>query len=197
MEHEHLSKEQRRELKRQMRSANTASFGRRQRISSILWTGAFVLVIAGLFAYIMWDIFRPLAGTRVEISGRDHLTEGEKPPVYNSNPPTSGKHSAQTEPWGISDSPLIKEKLVHNLEHGGIVIRYNCEKCDDLIVKLKDLANRLAAKDRKVILVPDKEIDSKIALTAWGYYDKMNELDEARAWKFFNDHINRGPEREF
>lgn len=191
-----LNKEQRRELKRQLKAAKTAGFSRRQRVSSFLWTAGFVLVIAGLFSYIMWDIFRPLAGTKVELLGRNHVKEGEHP-VYNSNPPTSGDHYEVTEPWGISDTPLVKEKLVHNLEHGGMVIHYNCQKCEDLVAKLKDLANRLAAKDRKVILAPNKEIDVKIAPAAWGYYDKMNELDEARVWKFFNDHINRGPEREF
>lgn len=196
MEHEQLSKEQRRELKRQLKAARMAGSSHRQRVSSFLWTAGFILVLAALFGYIGWDIFRPLGGTKVELSGRNHVKQGEHP-TYNSNPPTSGDHYENTEAWGISDTPLMKEKLVHNLEHGGMVIHYNCEKCDDLTVKLKDLANRLAAKDRKVILVPDKEIDAKIALAAWGYYDKMNELDEARVWKFFNDHINRGPEREF
>ncbi|MBI2638850.1 DUF3105 domain-containing protein [Candidatus Peregrinibacteria bacterium] len=174
-----------------------AGFSRRQKISSFLWTAGFIVVLGALFIYIMWDIFKPLSGTQVEITGRDHLTAGETPPTYTSNPPTSGKHSSQTEEWGISSTPLAVEKLVHNLEHGGIVIYYNCEKCDDLVVKLKDLTNSLAAKDRKVILTPNKNIDAKIALSSWGYYDKMNELDEARIWKFFDDHINKGPERTF
>lgn len=197
MEEQQLTKQQRRELKRQMRTTKMADFGRRRRVSSFLWTAGFILVIVLLFGYIMWDIFKPLSGTKVEIMGRDHLTAGETPPEYNSNPPTSGKHASQTEPWGISSTPLVTEKLIHNLEHGGIVIHYSCEKCDDLITKLKDLTNRLAAKDRKVVLSPNKNIDAKISLASWGYYDKMDELDEARVWKFFDDHINKGPEREF
>lgn len=196
MEEQQLSKQQRRELKHQMRAAKMASTGRRQRISSWIWISTFILVLAALFGYIMWDIFRPLAGTKVEILGRNHMKESEKP-TYNSNPPTSGDHYADTEEWGISDTPLVVEKLVHNLEHGGIIIYYNCEKCDDLVLKLKDLTKRLAAKDRKVILTPNKNIDAKITLAAWGYYDKMNDLDEDRIWKFFDDHINRGPERTF
>lgn len=197
MEEQQLTKQERRELKRQMHAAKTAHFSSRRRISSFLWTAGFILVIVLLLGYIMWDIFKPLSGTKIEITGRDHLTAGETPPTYSSNPPTSGKHSAQTESWGISSTPLATEKLVHNLEHGGIVIHYNCEKCDDLITKLKDLTNRLAAKDRKVVLSPNKLIDAKISLASWGYYDKMDELDEARVWKFFDDHINKGPEREF
>ena len=191
-----LSKQEKRELKHQMHAAKMASLGQRQKLSSIIWTSAFVLVLVALLAYIMWDIFRPLAGMKAEILERNHVKEGEKP-TYNSNPPTSGDHYVRTEEWGISDTPLVNEKLVHNLEHGGIIIHYNCEKCDDLITKLKDLTNRLAAKDRKIILTPNKNIDAKIALAAWGYYDKMNDLDEERVWNFFNDHINRGPERTF
>lgn len=197
MQEHQLTRQERRELKRKMRAAKMSDLGRRRSIASFLWTAGFILVLGALFAYIMWDIFKPLSGTKVEIMGRDHLTVGETPPAYNSNPPTSGKHASQTEPWGISDTPLAAEKLIHNLEHSGIIIHYNCEKCDDLIVKLKDLTNSLAAKDRKIILAPSKNIDAKITIASWGYYDKMNELDEARIRKFFNDHINKGPERAF
>lgn len=196
MDEQQLSRQQRRELKRQMRVAKFTGVGRRQHLISLLWTAGFLLVLAALFGYILWNIFRPLAGTKAPILGRNHVPAGQHP-TYNSNPPTSGNHYADTEPWGVSEVPLATEKLVHNLEHGGILVFYNCEQCDDLIERLKDLAGRLASRDRKIVLAPNKTIEAKIALAAWGYYDNMEELDEARVWKFFNDHINKGPERGF
>lgn len=191
-----LSRQERRELKKQMRAAKYATLSSRGRLTSMLWWGFFILVLAALIGYVIWNILRPLSGTKVPILERSHVEVGEKP-QYNSNPPTSGPHYGQTEEWGISDKPLVMERLVHNLEHGGVNIFYNCEKCEDLAVQLKDLAQRLRKKDRKVVLAPNKDIDAKIAVASWGWYDKMNELDEDRIWRFFEDHINRGPERVF
>jgi len=199
MEEQQLTKQQRRELKRQMKEARRAGFSRKARITSILWWGAFLLVLAGLIGYVVWDILRPLSGTKITTLERSHVPVGEKP-TYNSNPPTSGAHYEQTEPWGISDRPLVIERLVHNLEHGGIVIYYKCDvktdkSCEELIAKLKDITQQLMKKDKKVVLAPNEKIDSKIAATAWGWFDKMEVFDEERIRQFFSDHINRGPER--
>jgi hypothetical protein len=196
---EPLTKQQKRELKRHMKEAKRATLGRKSRITSILWWGAFLLVLAGLIGYVVWDIVRPLSGAKIEILERSHVPDGEKP-TYNSNPPTSGAHYERTEAWGISDKPLVAERLVHNLEHGGIVIYYKCDtktdkSCEELITKLKDITQRLMKKDKKVVLTPNEKIDSKIAVTAWGWLDKMEDVDEERIRKFFSDHINRGPER--
>lgn len=196
---EQLTKQQRREIKRQMKAAKHAVLGRKARITSALYWAVFFIVIAGLIGYVVWDIIRPLSGTKIEILERKHVPESEKP-TYNSNPPTSGSHYEKTEEWGISDKPLVVERLVHNMEHGGVIIFYKCDAktdkfCDELILKLKDITQRLTKKDRKVVLTPNENIDSKIALAAWGWLDKMEEVDEDRIWKFFSDHINRGPER--
>lgn len=202
---QHFTKQERREMKRQLRDAQRAALGNKKMLSSILWIGGFIVVIGGLIAYIVWDITRPLVGTEVQImESRNHVPDGQHP-VYNSNPPTSGNHYAQTEEWGIYDHELVTEKLIHNLEHGGVLIFYNCEyppikekeRCDALVKDLKDITERLRRKDRKIILAPNSKIDSTIALSAWGWYDKMLTPDEDRIRNFFNDHINKGPERVF
>lgn len=53
--------------------------------------------------------------------GRTH-TEG--PYTYEHNPPHSGDHNAVAKEWGIYDEELDDGNLVHNLEHGHIVITY-------------------------------------------------------------------------
>lgn len=194
-----FTKQQRRELKRHMKEAKRAVIGRKARITSVIWWGAFLLVLAGLIGYVVWDIVSPLSGTKIEILDRNHVPESEKP-AYNSNPPTSGSHYEKTEEWGISDKPLTMERLVHNLEHGGIVIYYKCDakadkSCEEFIANLKEITQSLMKKDRKVVLTPNDKIDAKIVVTAWGWLDKMEVFDEDRIRGFFSDHINRGPER--
>ena len=44
--------------------------------------------------------------------------------TYNSFPPSSGPHYQQPAPWGIYEDPIKQTILVHNLEHGGIVVQY-------------------------------------------------------------------------
>jgi hypothetical protein len=45
---------------------------------------------------------------------------------YVSNPPASGPHWPAPAFWGIYGWVLPEEWWVHNLEHGGIVLLYNC-----------------------------------------------------------------------
>jgi hypothetical protein len=59
--------------------------------------------------------------------GRNHVPIGTAV-EYNSNPPTSGPHYAQWEKPGIYSKVLQDGNLVHSLEHGYIVISYNCTK---------------------------------------------------------------------
>ncbi|MBI2310194.1 DUF3105 domain-containing protein [Candidatus Collierbacteria bacterium] len=59
--------------------------------------------------------------------GRNHVPDGTVV-EYNSNPPTSGPHSAIWEKPGIYNNVLEDGKLIHSLEHGYVIISYNCDK---------------------------------------------------------------------
>src|SRR5262249_30025704 len=48
------------------------------------------------------------------------------PIAYNHNPPASGNHWPWPAPWGVHTSIVPREWWVHNLEHQGIVLLYNC-----------------------------------------------------------------------
>ncbi|MDQ3941441.1 MAG: DUF3105 domain-containing protein [Actinomycetota bacterium] len=62
---------------------------------------------------------------RFENQGQQHIRPGAPHPPYNSDPPTSGPHHATPAETGFYQEPLAPETLVHNLEHGQIVIWYN------------------------------------------------------------------------
>ena len=90
-----------------------------------------VLAIVALFgAFLVWlfiESSKPLPGTKIADSGRDHVPAGERV-EYNSNPPTSGNHYADWIRSGIYDNPKDDRNLVHSLEHGYVIMSYNCEK---------------------------------------------------------------------
>ena len=70
--------------------------------------------------------------------GRQHVPEGTAV-EYNSNPPTSGPHYGQWEKPGVYDGVLPDGRLIHSLEHGYIVISYNCTR-----LQISDFRNRIS-----------------------------------------------------
>jgi hypothetical protein len=131
--------------------------------------------------------------------GRDHIDHNEPHPAYSSYPATSGWHYSTAMGttfnydedllapalWGIYEEELPDEVLVHNLEHGGIRIHYNCpESCTELINQLKDMTKL----GRKIIISPYSSMESKIALVAWNYLDEFDEFDEMRIREFIAVH---------
>jgi hypothetical protein len=135
-----------------------------------------------------------LAGTPIPLLEVKHIPEGEKV-KYNSNPPTSGKHYALEAEWGIYNVAPVDEKLVHNLEHGGIVISYNPEKIKgEELEKLRAQVRKLSTINSRVILTPRQKLESAIALTAWGYLQKLDKYDPTAIKTFYDAHIARGPE---
>lgn len=86
------------------------------------------LVIIGLSGVFLFWLATPndTPGEAVAIQGREHLKADEAPPVYNSNPPTSGAHDQISSKPGFYEYSLADRNVVHSLEHGHVVISYNC-----------------------------------------------------------------------
>ncbi len=124
--------------------------------------------------------------------GQDHVDPNLSHPPYNSVPATSGWHYPYTAEWGVHDRPIPDEYLVHNLEHGGVIIHYNCQTpCPDLVAQLTTIVGKFPSK---VILVPDARLKTRIALTAWTWIDEFDRYNEKRIVDFIAAHRNKGPE---
>lgn len=138
------------------------------------------LAVVGWFAY---QSAANLPGTAVPSLGNAHIqTAAEPHPPYNSDPPTSGPHLPYLAPWGVHTVPIAKELQVHNLEDGGVLLQYHCpEGCPELVEKLRAMVSRY---EKHVILAPYPGMDKRIALTAWGRIDKLDEFDESRIARF-------------
>ena len=117
--------------------------------------------------------------------GGDHMNVGETRPIcaadaadtstcYNSNPPTSGRHAPQALQWGIYSEPVPQENLIHNMEHGGVTIWYNCDDgCKEVVDDLTDLVNKERDGGNALLLTapyPEVEPDT-VAITSWTRLD--------------------------
>ncbi len=124
--------------------------------------------------------------------GRQHVTQLKKGFKYNSFPPTSGPHHPQYAIWNEYDRPVQQVRLVHNLEHGGIVVQYG----DEVPPATVDEITTWYQQDPTAIVVaPLPGLGDKVAMTAWTELATCPGFDEAAFDAFRDAHIFNGPER--
>lgn len=115
-------------------------------------------------------------GVDVPIAGADHIQEGMAAIDWNSNPPTSGQHYAVWAPAGFYTEVIPDGYLVHNMEHGYVIVYYNCAavpNCDEFKTGI-ETAIAAAGTDPntqtvKVIAVPREEMTNPITYASWGH----------------------------
>ncbi len=125
--------------------------------------------------------------------GQTHITQGQSHPPYNSNPPTSGWHLEQSRGAGIFNSPQVQELLVHDLEHGFVIIQYNGLTSAEL-TQLTEMVQR----DRyHRILAPYPQLPegARVALTAWTKLQLCNGVSEKDIAAFTSAYRDQGPEK--
>ena len=160
------------------------------------------LAIIGLLAWVIIDqqTSKPpqddastaLPGVYYADQGRGHLEAGTQYGLYNSAPPTSGPHDPAPTSWGVHDTPVPKEKLVHNMEHGGVLILYNCPSgCADIVTVLADYTKAELAKGKNIGMAPYPGMDRRIALVAWTRLDPFDDMDMERVKRFVDAHERR------
>jgi len=144
-------------------------------------------------------------GGPVEIlddQGRGHIAPGNAGGPYLTIPPASGSHwitnPSETVPtgsparWGAYGTPLPDEVQIHNLEHGGIVLNYNCsEGCAELVDQLQSV---IPGQGAQFILAPYPNMSTRIAITSWRHIDQMDEFDADRLNAFIDAYLDRAPE---
>ena len=105
---------------------------------------------------------------------------------YSTTPPTSGDHWAAPAQCGFYEEEMRDETIVHNMEHGHIIMSYNLTDPSDLS-RLKDVHNGLEVSDSWLVTRPYSEIpEGDIAMTAWGVLDQFTGIDEELIQRFFD-----------
>lgn len=164
-----------------------------------------VLIGVGVF-WIIKESNKPLPGQEVEDQGRGHIEQKEWEKFnYKSNPPTSGPHDAVWTNTGIYDQPQADGHLVHSLEHGYVILSYNCDKlsdqnsCDTVKKQLADIAH---VKLWKIVVTPRPNLDVPLALTAWDRIEKfktvgnsgLTDSQKTQVQAFIDAFRDHGPE---
>lgn len=260
MEEERLIKKERRSIAKEEKKQERGGKERSSKIKKIVVWLLVLGILVGVGYWLYNAATEPLAGEAVDDLGQQHFNDISGI-AYNSNPPTSGPHFPVWAKPGFYDRVISDGHLIHSLEHGYIVISYDCDvrvisnrgvineviangheglneepvvtestritqpltrmnvgldgkmsfftpdnqppdelglpnsfqsdECSDLVEKLSEFLKYR----NKIIVVPRTKLGTRIALTAWGRIDKMDQMDEERVKKFISSFHNTGPEQ--
>lgn len=134
--------------------------------------------------------------------GSEHIDVGELHAPYGTVPATSGPHwssfPAEGAPlgapvvWGVYGEVIADEALLHNLEHGGIGLHYDCPvACPELATKLEAFAD---GDPSQFVVSPYPDMPSRIAITAWRRVLHLDEFDAGTISAFIKTYQDRAPE---
>ena len=184
-------------------------------IGGVLLVGVILIVLV----VVMGGAPNPYAGITEPNDGGTHVTPGVdcRDPAqqndqtgcgtdpYSSVPATSGPHwdTSGIANWGVYSTPQPETQLLHNLEHGGIVIWYDPAAMTE--AQVDELASYVDGQVAtgiggrfKFILSPwggDEELGGVIALTAWRQLLVLDtfDMDGVRGFADAN-YLRRAPE---
>ena len=132
----------------------------------------------------------------------------------NSNPPAGGPHWGSRAcgddpvaapplcgpaPWGIYRAPWPPETLLHNMEHGGVIVWYNTQN-RDIVNELEDAIEERVRGGDLLVMTPYPGMErEQIAITAWSRIDAFPTADYslARVEAFIDAHMRRFNPEEF
>lgn len=130
--------------------------------------------------------------------GQQHLAPGDPPPSYGTTPGTSGNHAASPV-TGIQvlDSPVdpaLETQLVHNLEHGYVIMYYRQDGEQALAQNVVNALADLAREENKVMLAPYPNLPDgdSLVFAAWTNLQTCPTVTDANAvMSVANAFINR------
>jgi hypothetical protein len=180
---------------------------KRRRQRALTWTAIVVVAAAALVGVILWQnrgddgvspaqlaAARQAAGSNgvqtFAEAGRNHIAPTQQPSNWNSDPPTSGDHLATPLSAGVYDGEQDERAIVHNLEHGYVVIQYRGIP-EDQVNQLREFVR--GRSGAKLVLAPYSALPRDgVALTAWRAleYSQRANLDVVEA--FVDDYMVPG-----
>jgi hypothetical protein len=203
------------------RTAERTPVERRTMLYLVIFAASGLVILGALIAFVVVARGDDNGGGPSAISSQDcveqsfpglspeHLSNPDEKVKYNSFPPSSGPHYQQPAPWGIYEEPIKETILVHNLEHGGIVIQYGDVGSD----AVSELQSFYQDDPYGLVVAPYPKLARKFALTAWnepaykqegdfknvksgnGYVLTCTAFDSKTFAKFRDKHRNKGGER--
>jgi hypothetical protein len=112
-------------------------------------------------------------------------------PSWNSFPPTSGRHYYIPLPFGIYTEVMPEIRLVHNLEHGAVILQYG-DKVPP--VQVQRITAWYQQDANALVVAPLPKLGNKVALTAWTDWTECNGFNLKAADAFRSAFRYHAPE---
>lgn len=124
----------------------------------------------------------------------DHIDVGAAHEPYNSSPPTSGPHYEVPADSTFFTEPQQPEQLLHNLEHGQIVIWYDPDAPPETQQQIENLVRQ---EPLATVALPYTDIETpyRLALTAWGASQLCEQVSQQVVNNFRREYQGKGPEK--
>lgn len=151
-------------------------------IGGVLLIGVVIIILV----VVMGGTPNPNDGATQPNDGQTHIADGSTcrstdapaecgADPYSSLPATSGPHWNTPAAWGAYSTAQNESQVIHNLEHGGIVIWYDPEALDDAqVAELSSYVEGQVAAGIsgrfKFIVSPwggAEDLGSPVVVTAW------------------------------
>jgi Protein of unknown function (DUF3105) len=126
------------------------------------------------------------------------------PLTFHSNPPSSGPHYPVWAAFREYQTPVPRGYTLHSLEHGAIVIGYRCDSaaaCPDLAASLRSLVSEFPddplcdpSVKKRIVLVPDPLLATRIGIAAWGFTYTSECVDAPSIRTFMRENYARATE---
>lgn len=137
----------------------------------------------------------PRPGIAHKDEGRQHV---EQKNYSGSELPTSGAHAASPVAWGVYDTDQRDDQLIHNLEHGGIVVTYRPDIPTNELTQLKQLLaepfSEPGFEPKKIVIAPRKQNKAPIVLSSWLRSESLQNYDKATIIKYVKRNLGKSPE---
>lgn len=135
--------------------------------------------------------------------GNEHVPVRQQV-TYDANPPASGPHWSQggvaPAPAGFYETTVEEEQWVHNLEHGYVVVLYDCGgSCPEgLLADLQGLFDAAPPSSvfgtTKLVITPYAGLPHLVMAVAWDTQLSLDTYDETALLDFYDRHVDQGPE---
>lgn len=128
--------------------------------------------------------------------GREHAEELPDGYEYNSFPATSGTHNAVPAIYGFyEDEPVDEFLLVHNLEHGAVVVHVGEDVPQETVDQIRTWYENDEEGAAGLIVTPRPGLGDKVEVTAWTQLLICPGFVEEAFDEFTAAYRYQGPER--
>lgn len=213
--------------KRGRREAREARKKRGRDWTRTVYLSLIAAIVLGTLVFIIYGATHPEktiqpavgakqhVGEQLTLEPANHVLSGQ--PTYLTDPPASGAHynlrGQAPVPWGFYAQPYPPDYWLHNLEHGGVVILYQCPQADTKRARLintplscpdsqapvqtymSSAPKDALFRELKIVATPYPVPGHRFAIVAWGWRLFMDTWDPGLAEKFYEAHVDNGPER--